>query len=228
MKSRGFTLIEVLLAVALLALGVTIAFATLRSAIGSVERGQALANRIDQVRAAQHFLRRQFAAATPRQWLSEDSDVDGDRTQLLGEPELLRFVAPMPGYLSHGGPYLQTLRLVSDGETLSLLFEHAMLVGDTLVAEPDREPAVLLEGIADARFYYRGLDELGEMLDWQDQWPSMVALPMMIRLDVRFEDASVRWPPLVVEVPLASSTQTVSRVSTRPVQRPANRTDDTR
>lgn len=228
MRSRGFTLIEVLLAVALLALGVTIAFATLRSAIGSVERGQALANRIDQVRAAQHFLRRQFAAATPKPWLSEDSDVESDRTQLLGEPELLRFVAPMPGYLSHGGPYLQTLRVASDGDTLSLLFDHAMLVGDTLVDEPDREPAVLLEGIAEARFYYRGLDELGEMLDWQDQWPSMVALPMMIRLDVRFEDESVRWPPLVVEVPLASSTQTVSRVSPRPVQRPANRTDDTR
>ncbi|HBK55201.1 MAG TPA: general secretion pathway protein GspJ [Xanthomonadales bacterium] len=228
-RTRGFSLIEVLLAVALLALGVAIGFGALRGAIGSVERGQTLAERIDRVRAAQHFLRRMWPTIIAQPWLAEGSEVEADRRQLQGESSLLRFVAPMPGYLSHGGPYLLTLRLIEDGDRRSLVLDHVMLVGDQLVIEDERPPAVLLEDIAEARFYYRGFDEQGEISDWQDEWTSMTSLPLMIRLDVEFENEAVRWPPLQVELPLAAANATPFRTTApRPIDRPARRTDDTR
>ena len=204
MRSRGFTLVEVLLAVALLAMGLGIAFAVLRGAVAAVDSARAAAERVDQVRAAQHFLRRQLAAAAPQPWLPEDQDDPAEQRLLLGESGLLRFVAPMPGYLSAGGPYLQTLRpALQEGEQV-LLFEQSMLAGTQLVPDTGR-PAVLLEGIADVAFSYRGIDESGELSDWQERWPSTTSLPLLVRIEVRFEDERTRWPVLEVELARAGS-----------------------
>lgn len=62
---RGFTLIEVLLATVLLATGLALAFATLRASTATVERGEALAQRSERMRAVEGFLRRRLASAQP-------------------------------------------------------------------------------------------------------------------------------------------------------------------
>jgi general secretion pathway protein J len=54
---RGFTLIEVLLATVLLAAGLALAFATLRSATAMVQRGESIAQRNERIRAVEGFLR---------------------------------------------------------------------------------------------------------------------------------------------------------------------------
>src|SRR5690606_4961281 len=64
-SQRGFTLIEVLLATTLLALGLALAFATLRAATATVERGEVIAARSERMRAVDGFLRRRLAQATP-------------------------------------------------------------------------------------------------------------------------------------------------------------------
>ena len=50
-KARGFTLIEIILATVLLALGLTIAFASLHSANASVQRAELAASRNEHLRA---------------------------------------------------------------------------------------------------------------------------------------------------------------------------------
>lgn len=205
--ARGFTLIEMLLATALLAIGMALAFAALRSAMASVERAQGLADRTDEVRAVQRFLRRQLGAARPIQWLPPDASSEDERKALIGEPERIRFAAPMPGYLSFGGPYLQTLRLERGEQGLRLVFEHAMLAGEQVLDDVGRPPQPLLEGIADARFSYRGLDSQGELVDWQDRWDEVSWMPLLVRLELRMADERTHWPPFELELPLAFGAQ---------------------
>ena len=50
-RQRGFTLIEILLATALLAAGLALAFATLRAAGATAERGEALAQLLHELSA---------------------------------------------------------------------------------------------------------------------------------------------------------------------------------
>jgi general secretion pathway protein J len=64
-SSRGFTLIEVLLATTLLAAGLALAFATLRAATAIANRGEALAQRSEHMRAVEGFLRHRLAATQP-------------------------------------------------------------------------------------------------------------------------------------------------------------------
>src|SRR3546814_8217617 len=65
LRVAGFTLIEVLLATALLAFGLGLAIAALRSTTHSVRLSEEEATRTETVRIVQQFLRRQLAAARP-------------------------------------------------------------------------------------------------------------------------------------------------------------------
>ena len=95
-RTGGFTLIEVLVATVLLAAGLALALTTLRAATTTVERGEALAQRSERLRAVEGFLRRRIASA---QQIAFETDASTGETRLfVGEPERLRFVADLPNY----------------------------------------------------------------------------------------------------------------------------------
>lgn len=203
----GFTLLEVLLATALLAMALTLAYGALRAAVGAVRSGEALIERTDEVRVAQEFLRRQFSHAMPLAF--EEMEDNGERKLFEADAEFVRFVAPMPGYLSRGGPHVQWLQVSRERDGYALSFDHAQLNGyDPEMPKPEesRPPVVLLEGMADARFEYRALDETGELGEWTDAWDDSQQMPMMVRLVVEFDRDDARmWPALEVPLRLAAA-----------------------
>lgn len=193
-RARGFTLVEVLLATALLAAGLTLAFAALLNATRATERAEAMAQRQERLRAVQGFLRRQVNGALAMPY--EYDEGTGESKMFEANERLLRFVAPMPGYLSRGGPYLQTFRLVPGREGLRLEFEHQLLTPEGPI-EAEREPEVLMDGIAEAAFALRTLDPQGEPGDWESRWEDPATMPRLVRLELRLRDPAADWPPLV-------------------------------
>lgn len=206
--ARGFTLMEVLLATALLAAGMALAFTTLRTATGSVARAEHLAAATEQTRSAQRFVRRQVSLALPLVY--ERNERTGLARQLWGEPGRLVFVGNMPGHLSHGGPHLQMLELVPDDdrgrEGYRLEFSYRLLIGEMVVEPEDaRPPVILVDGIADGVFEFRGLLADGEMSDWEPGWEMPMQLPRLVRLNLRFVDERRFWPPLAMALNLTES-----------------------
>ena len=63
--SRGFTLIEVLIATVLLAVGLTLAFATIGAATKTTQRGESMAAHSERIRAVEGFLRRRLESTRP-------------------------------------------------------------------------------------------------------------------------------------------------------------------
>ena len=203
-QARGFTLIEIILATIVLALGLTIAFASLHTATGSVRRAEAAAARNEHLRAVQGFMYRMLRSAQPLV-LSRDPETQGV-TFLDGTREQVRFVAAMPGYLSRGGPYVMTLKIApsnaGDGGR-RLQFAYAMLVDEKPLEDDSKlPPEDLLDGIADAHFEYRGLGPDGEIETWHESWDRVSELPLEIRLQLRFADPSRPWPAFVTGLPL--------------------------
>jgi len=199
---RGFTLIEVIVAISLLAFGLALSFGTLRGASKATERAEILSQRDERLRAVQGFLRTQLNAALPIAFAFDNQT--GSATFLRLSQKKLEFVAAMPGYMSRGGPYLQTLELVEGGKGQQLLFRQQLLTTEGPV-DDDREPVVLLDGIADGGFRIRRLDESSKPGDWQPEWNESAQLPPLVRLDVRFLDASRHWPEFVVAPRLAAT-----------------------
>ncbi|MGV8960534.1 MAG: prepilin-type N-terminal cleavage/methylation domain-containing protein [Stenotrophomonas sp.] len=198
--AAGFTLIEVLLATVLLAAGLVVAFATVRSAMAISARGEAMASHAEQVRAVEGLLRRRLASALPVA-LAVNAET-GVRDVFIGEEQRLRFVADLPDYLGRGGPYLHDLVVAGSGQTHRL--ELAMTLvqdGRLLPEQPERAPEALAEALRSVRFRYRGVDpHSGVLGDWQPGWDTPGRLPVLVAIEV--VPASGRpWPPLVVALP---------------------------
>lgn len=196
MKPRGFTLIEVLLATVLLAAGLALAFATLRSATAMVQRGEAMAQRNERMRAVEGFLRRRIASAEAIAFATDP----GTRRQyrFLGEPGRMRFVADLPDYLGRGGPYLHDF-IVADGGS-RLLASFSMVQAAQVVQEPEpRDAERLADDLRGVRFRYRGLAREGGLAPWQDRWTTAEVLPLQVAIEIQGGDGKY-WPSMIVSL----------------------------
>lgn len=193
---RGFTLIEVLLATVLLAAGLALAFATLRSATAMVQRGETIAQRNERIRAVEGFLRRRISSA---QTIAFAVDPDSQRQyRFVGESQRMRFVADLPDYLGRGGPYLHDLVLADGGGRLLASFAMVQS-GQTVREAQPRPPEILADDLGAARFRYRGLDQEGKLGEWQDRWTAAESLPLQVSIDIESADGRP-WPGLVVSL----------------------------
>jgi general secretion pathway protein J len=193
-RARGFTLIEVLLATLLMAAGLALAFATLRSATAMVQRGEAIAQRSERIRSAESFLRRRIASAQGIGFATDPQTQQ--QTRFLGEPQRMRFVSDLPDYLGRGGPYLHDLS-VAEGR---LLVSFTLVQGGQAIEEAQaRPPEALATGLRAVRFHYRGIDPEGGLGGWQKQWATSDVLPVQVAIDVESADG-VRWPTMIVSL----------------------------
>ena len=202
-ESGGFTLLEVLMAVTLLALLLAGAYSGIQTSVRAMHSGERMIERVDRVRTVQEFLRRQISRIMP---LPYDQSPNGTFV-FDGDRQFMRFVAPMPGYLSHGGPYVQTLALTHGNDGLRLVFSGAMLNGFDATEEKaaERDPVVLLDHIRDGHFAYRMLDEQGQLTPWSDSWPDPSITPLMVQIQLVMQTGErVDFPTLAVPLMLDS------------------------
>ncbi len=200
-RSGGFTLLEVLMVITLLAVLMAAAFGGIRTSIKAIDSGEALIDEVNRLRVTQEFIRHELSRALPLPFGQEKGT--GINFVFQGERDFMRFVAPMPGYLSRGGAYVQTLELAGTRGGSQLLFTHRMLNGFDLdrLSKDDVKPVTLLEHLRGGRFRYRGYDDEGKLGDWQDDWKDPSKMPVMVRIELDPASGSrVDWP--LMEVPL--------------------------
>lgn len=191
-RHRGFTLIEVVLAMILVALIMGIAIGSIRMSRKAAENGERRIESVNAMRVTQEFLRKQLSRTLPLAFAMDRTE--GKNYVFEGTEDEITFVAPMPGYLSSGGPYIQRLEI----ERGELRFYHRMLLSEE---DDEDEPVVLLDRIRRAEFEFRGIDDEGKLGDWEPEWEDPSRTPMMVRLTMEFtRESGMQWP--VLEVPL--------------------------
>lgn len=211
-RQLGFTLLEVLGAMALLALLLVGVYGGVRSAVHAVRSGSAAIARVDQIGSAQRFLRRELAQALAQPFARNDN---GQPIVFSGSAHELRYVAPLPGYLGKLGPQLQVLQLVDDdkgGQRLELSL--ALLPPDGRPPKALGKPQVLLDHIAGGSFDYRGRDAQNREVPWGENWRDGSRLPQLVRIRLQ-PRGGYDWPEL--EVPLrVDASAMVGRVGLLP------------
>lgn len=198
--TRGFTLIEVLLATTLLVAGMALAFAMVRSALSVSAHGEAVASGNERMRAVESFLRRRLASAMPLPM--ETAPGNGAITVFHGGETQMRFVADIPGHLGRGGPYVHALEVDEQDGVHQLRIRLTLLHADRMVEEPDTHDAELLaDNLKQVRLRYRGIDPAtGQMGEWQSRWHVPDRLPRLVSIEIT-PAQGVAWPPLVVALP---------------------------
>ena len=199
MKSRGFTLVELLLALSLMSMLLALAYGGLRASTRAADKGQTILEDSSRIRMAHQFVRKQLNQILP---LAYTVNEDGtERTVFEGAPDRIRYVAPMPGYLGFGGPQVQELALVRSEEGMALVLSHALLQGFVEENLYLRQPILLVDGIDAGEFSFLGRDENEELTAWTGYWDAIDTVPESVALDVEFnEDVYIQWPLLTASV----------------------------
>lgn len=197
--SRGFTLIEVILAVSILAVVVLLATTALRVGLRAWEAGQRRADIQQENRALVELMSETLAGAFPYQGrLGENPD----RVVLFqGEPGEVRFVttAPPLALETTDAPF-HAVVLGLNGEDALRLVERLVPTDDPFTPGSER---VLSRSITHFSLSYR--DESGE---WQDKWDGREAggLPTAIRFELTVGRLSQPAPAVVIAMPLGKRT----------------------
>ncbi len=203
-RARGFTLVEMLLAITLMSMLMALAYGGLRASTRATDRGQVILEESSRIRMAHQFVRKQLNQMIPLVFMESEAikSEDGEqRTVFTGSAHKIRFVAPMPGYLGFGGPQVQELTFERGEEGLVLVISHALLQGFEEEKLYERAPIVLLEDIDQAEFQFLALAEEGELSTWSNDWKDPEKLPLAVSLDIEFiEEVYVRWPLLTASV----------------------------
>jgi len=178
-RSRGFTLLEILLALVLMAMTMVGVWGALRTGARLTRSADISTQRSDRVRAVQAFLRNYLGGAQPQAFVPAR---DQSARMFIGDPRSLTYVAPMPAQLGDGGLFVQTLQLVPDrgSNEFTLQLTYAPLSSDTV--SPDSKPEVLLEHVSDGGFEYLVAAQGNAPAKWQRTWHNTNGLPLAVHI----------------------------------------------
>jgi general secretion pathway protein J len=193
-RSMGFSLMETLAALALLALLLLGVMASLDTIARSTHASLAATQRLDQMRAAQNYLRRALSGALAYPWA-----LRGDKQAVVfrGDARTMTFVSTGPGYLAAEGLQLQTLTIVGAPGAQRVQITFSSLATRTGARVVRGAAETLLDDVATGRIVYSGLDDKGQAVAWQSSWPYEQRLPTMVGIELQLR-SGLRWPTLAV------------------------------
>jgi general secretion pathway protein J len=191
----GFTLVELLVALALFGLLAATLFSSVRFGMNAWTRGTARVDQIDEILHAQHLLRSMIENAYP---LYVRSANQTGQVEFEGTNESMTFLAPSPAALGLAGRSRFHLKAEHwDGRT------NLRLTSVPELARPGEagqaHAKTLLAGVEKVSISYLGAPINAGSPAWVTTWHQQVVLPRLVRIEVLFQAQDGRhWPDLVV------------------------------
>ena len=215
-QSSGFTLLETILAITLLALMMAMIYAALTVGLRAWDAGDKRVTAASNWRMVEYFLRREMGQIFPTRWRG----VVTPYVAFEGEATRLRYVTTLnlDAAIQNGAAAgLQWAELTLDGERLMLNrqafdnqaqnFEGLLSAGSTLATSATSgatnttaiAPVKLMDNITSLAIDYFGADNDNTDPTWRTEWRDLARLPKLVRLQIettRGRDV----PPMVVSL----------------------------
>ena len=196
-RTAGFTLLELTIALVLLALMGAVLYGALGFAGTSWDKGEAKVDATSGMRLAQEFMRAQLEQQHPLRMRK----VAEFPLLFFGDRNEIRYAAALPSRVSAGGIWYYRLSVGDDVRGPLVLERMVPDVNGTRVPDfNDAEKSIIVTGIAEIRFAYYGRDGGSSNADepsWRDRWDNAQRLPLLVRIDV-IPKQGPAWPTLVV------------------------------
>lgn len=199
---RGFTLVEVVIALTIAATLLVVTFAGLRVGLAAWQRGEERAQTLERSRNVTQIVTRTLASAFPYQ--AAATGREPARLLFEGAPDRVAFVTAAP-------PFPASDPIAFTAVTLSLSTSSVPGLALTQKALPNDKPfdpslkPVFVDGVVTGvRFRY--LKDSSR--EWTDRWDATEkTLPLSIEVTLTILQAgrSVEQPPLIVSVPVTAS-----------------------
>lgn len=205
---RGFTLVEVLVATALLSLLMLGLVTAMRSFAQSGSRIDERIRVDDDLRVSERFLRTILSTVSPR---VRPASAGAPRAiDFSGRADELRWIGVMPARHGAGGLYrFRLLAQPADQGMTSLILEFFPYApGFDAPLDPASVQSRALATVAGpVRFRYQ--DHLAQGPEWQEDWPHTDRLPR--RIGIALPAGHLGWPEMVVAVTPVTGPLTMGR-----------------
>jgi len=195
---EGYTLLELIVAMALLGLVFALLAGGLRFGAAVWEKGGDVATRTAELQTTQRLLRRLLEQIQPHNKPGRGRTV---RAAFTGGADELLYVGAPPAHLAAPGPYL--IRLGVDGarRDKALTLSWRRLQPDLRDVD-DSQPTdstVLIRGVKDVTFAFFGNKRPRDRPSWHGGWANEQNHPQLIRLSLSYGRNDQRqWPVLIV------------------------------
>ena len=202
-REAGFTLLELMVALALVALLIMIMGGGIRFGARVWEASRVRADATGEIQAIRRFLRERALAARP---VGRTGGEGAQKTiAFQGRAGGMGFVTLMPSYVARGGLYHVEFGL-SDGRASDAITMRWWPYGGAPTG-PGAGQRRLMEGIKDLKISYFGDPENAGDGRWRDSWSDGAALPRLVSIKLTFPEGDPRvWPELMVALPSAALT----------------------
>jgi len=223
-RQRAFTLLELLIALALIGLMVALLFGALRFGSKAWDISEQRVERDTEIIMLWQYLSDRFREARD---LSAHVQSEGETHHFFdGERDGVEFVSPMPAQLGSGGFYIVRLRKARVDGKWKLVLQRWFYHPEVLAGKADLPPwrplkadgpyrkgrerpeqrawyseSMLVDALKSVRFSYYGIQEKGdEQAQWSETWDTEKRrLPFLVRLEI--EDDKGQWPRMTFELP---------------------------
>jgi general secretion pathway protein J len=164
---RGFTLIEVLIAMTLLSIMVVLLFSSLKICADSWEKGESKITDVNEVAVVYNFFQRHLSVAKP---LWNDFSGEEKTFSFQGKAQSMQFVSAFPASAARSGLQLFSIELQTEDNDQ---FINVTLTPFFPIAEGEKwhkEEVSLIEHVSDFTLAYFGSDDGVSEGSWREEW----------------------------------------------------------
>ncbi len=194
-KSSGFTLVEVIIAFALLAMLAGMMFAGFRFATQATDKGNTRNEMHEDMRRSQDFLRQHWEEMLPLRYQKEL----GQPLRFRGDADKMVYIAPVISRVAEGGIQYWELGARGAGAARILALRRVAYTGDESNTPEfnDTESSTLAQNVEKVKLSYFDQPDPQLSGNWVDNWTDEQRLPNLIRLSVTGAGGR-EWPELIV------------------------------
>jgi len=189
----GFTLVEILVALALFSLLATLLFDNVRFGLHAWKHGSAHAEQFEHSMMSQDLMRRMIGNIYPMLV----TDGTRQRIDFDGSSDAVSFLGNAP-IVASGGRFRFRFSVERQQDRNNLVMRSTSELADPQDASMTTR-TILLSDIDRAEFSYFGETATERTARWQDDWTQRSEMPGVVRIRVAFRSGDARrWPELLV------------------------------
>ncbi|MCI0469335.1 MAG: prepilin-type N-terminal cleavage/methylation domain-containing protein [Nitrospirae bacterium] len=173
LSNAGFTLLELLIAISMMAVILVIIFGAMRLGVRSIEKGDAKIESLERFRAFINMVDSQIQSQLPLA-LTEAGE---KRFYFKGEAKFLEFATTISVWGAERGALIASYRVESDrgvAERLSL--------SEKTIGMENKNETIVLNNVDRISFAYLDRDPATDEAQWVDRWTDDDSIPESIRV----------------------------------------------